>query len=100
MSKRTTSPSNFIKAYFVNLLLQFEWLLLAIILLGLHFWKGISIVWFGAVLGFWLLLSLVITWFVVWATGCGGTIQGPGAKRNSERLCMAECADVSQEQKT
>ena len=96
MNERTTSHSGFIQAFFVNLLLQFEWLLLAIVLLALHFWKDIPIALFWAALGFWLLLSLVVTWFVTWAAGCE-TPPGPGAKRTSQRLRVSGCADASQE---
>ena len=94
MNERTTSHSGFIHAFFVNLLLQFEWLLLAIVLLALHFWKNIPIVLFWAALGFWLLLALVVTWFVTWAAGCE-TPPGPGAKCTSERLAKRGCSDVS-----
>lgn len=93
MKKHAFTLSSFIKAYFVNLLLQFEWLLLACLMLGLHFWKDIPIVLFWAALGFWLLLSLVITWFVTWATNCE-TMPSPGAKRTSERLRMGTYADA------
>lgn len=94
MNAQTTSHSSFIRAYFVNLLLQFEWLLLAVVLLGLHFWKDIPIALFWAALGFWLLLSLVVTWFVTWAAGCE-TPPGPGAKCTSQRLHMSGCAEGS-----
>ena len=94
MSERKISSSGFLKAYAVNLLLQVEWLLLAGVLLALHFFKGLSIVLFWAALGFWLLLSLVVTWFVTWAAGCE-TPPGHGAKCTSERLAKRGCSDVS-----
>ena len=94
MSDRKISSSGFLKAYAVNLLLQVEWLLLAGILLALHFFKGLSIVLFWAALGFWLLLSLVVTWFVTWAAGCE-TPPGPGAKCTSQRLRMSGCGDAA-----
>ena len=87
MSGKTTSHFGFIKAYFVNLLLQFEWLLLAAILLVLHFWKDTPIVLFWAALVLWMLLSLVVTWFVTWAAGCK-TPPAPGSKCTSQRLRM------------
>ena len=47
---------------------------------------GTEIPLFWAVLGFWVLLAMIITWFVTWASECSDTNPGPGAKRTSERL--------------
>ena len=94
MNERTTSHSGFIQAFFVNLLLQFEWLLLAAVMLALHFWKDIPIALFWAALCFWLLLSLVVTWFVTWAAGCE-TSPGPGAKYTSQRVRMSGRGDAA-----
>ena len=94
MNRRTSSASNFFKTFFMNLLLQFEWLLLALILLVLHFWLRIPVVLFWAVLGVWGLLSMVVTWFVVWAVGCGEANPGAGAKRASERLAAPAAYDA------
>ena len=86
MQHRRFSVGSFIKAVLVNMLLQFEWLLLALVFLGLHFWIHIPIIIFWAVLGFWVLLAVVITWFVTWASDCSDVNPGPGAKRTSERI--------------
>ena len=86
MSKRKKIGFGFIQAWGINLLLQFEWLCVALLMLVLHHWLHIPVSLFWATLGFWILLSLVITWFMTWATGCSDTNPGPGAKRTSERI--------------
>ena len=88
MKRKSSFLLGFIRAYLINLLLQFEWLLLALILLALYFWLNVPIVLFWAALGFWLLLALVVTWFVTWAANCE-TPPGPGAKCTSQRLRMS-----------
>ena len=86
MKKRRHSLGSWIRAVLINMVLQFEWLLLALLLLVLHYWINIPIIVFWAALGFWVLLAMIITWFVTWASECSDTNPGPGAKRTSERL--------------
>jgi len=67
-------------------------------MLALHHWIHIPVSLFWAALGFWILLSLVITWFVTWAAGCSDANPGPGAKRTSDRIKINECTKTVQEQ--
>ena len=86
MKRQTASASGFIKAYALNLLLQFEWLLLAVVFLLLHLFMNFPVYPFWGVFAFWLVLSMIITWFMTWAVGCSDVNPGPGAKRTSERI--------------
>ena len=90
MRRRASSDTGFIKAFLINLLFQFEWMLLALILFALHQWIGLPIWLFWAALGFWILLAFVLTWFMTWAVSCSDFNPGPGAKKSSERLRAAK----------
>ena len=92
-----TRPKSFLLAFLMNLLLQGEWLLVAIVMLILHCWIGIPLWLVWAALGLWGVIALVVTWFVTWAAGCSDTNPGPGAKRTSERIRARECGDATAE---
>lgn len=51
---RKADTENFFLAYLLNLVLNLEWSIPALILLGLHFWLGIPLYLFWLALGLWL----------------------------------------------
>ena len=53
------------------MLLNLEWSIPAWILLALHFWLDISILWFVGGLAFWILRILAGMWLMGWAVACG-----------------------------
>jgi len=56
---RKAEHSNFWLAYLLNVALNFEWCVPALILLGLHFWLGVPIYFFWIALAVWLIGPLI-----------------------------------------
>ena len=96
MKRRNSAFPGFIGAYLLNLVFRLEWLLPALILLGLHYWLGLPILLFWIALGLWLVWGLAVTWFLGWAAGCE-TKPGAGAKCTSERLAAKRRAEMEKE---
>ena len=80
--RRFRRTGNFLAALLINLLLNLEWSIPAWVLLGLHFWLGISIWWFAAGLGLWLLRILAGMLIIGWANRCGSEKDPPKENRN------------------
>ena len=60
---RKADTDNFFLAYLLNVVLNLEWSIPALILLGLHFWLDVPIYFFWIALGFWLggtLLAMLV----------------------------------------
>ena len=70
--RRTKRGGSLLLCLLINLLLNLEWSIPALILLGLHFWLDISLWWFVAALSLWVLSVLTGTWFMGWASRVGG----------------------------
>lgn len=66
----------------VNMLLNLGGSIPAWVLLALHFLLGISLWWFAAALGAWLLYLLLGMWFVGWAARCGNIKDPPKENKN------------------
>ena len=69
--RRTKRGGRFLLCLLINLLLNLEWSIPGFILLGLHFWLGISLWWFAAALALWVLSILSGMWFMGWAARVG-----------------------------
>ena len=65
-----------------NLLLNLEWSIPVWLLLGLHFWLGISIWWFIGGLVVWVLAILVGMKLMGWAAACGRQKDPPKENKN------------------
>ena len=57
--KRFRKDGNFWLCFILNLLMNLELTIPALILLGLHFWQNIHIKWFWIALAFWPLVVLL-----------------------------------------
>lgn len=68
--RRTKRTGSFWLCLLINILLNLDGTIPAWILLGLHFWLDISILWFWLALGLWLLG--IVLWMLVmgWANRC------------------------------
>ena len=82
MMRRTKRGGSFLLCLLINLLLNLEWCIPALILLGLHFWLGISLWWFVAALALWVLSILAGMWFMGWAASCGNEKDPPRPNKN------------------
>ena len=80
--RRTKRGGSFLLCLLINLLLNLEWSIPALILLGLHFWLGISLWWFAAALALWVLSILSGMWFMGWATRVGSEADPPKENKN------------------
>lgn len=79
---RRSDASSFFLCLLFNLLLNLEWSIPAWILLGLHYWLGISIRWFWGGLAFWVLSILADMWLIGWAARCGSEKDPPKENKN------------------
>jgi hypothetical protein len=66
----------------INLLLNWEWGVPALIALALHHWLGISIWWFVGGLALWIFRVLFGMWFYGWAARCGSEKDPPKENKN------------------
>ncbi len=61
MKKTASTDNGFLLAYFINLILNFEWAVISLILFGLTKWIDIPSFLWKITLGVWFVLPLVIT---------------------------------------
>ena len=73
---------NFLICLAINLLLNLRWSIPAWVLLGLHFWFGISLWWFIGALGAWILGNVFWMWVLGWAIDCGNRKDPPKENKN------------------
>ena len=67
---KKANSSNFFLAFILNLVLNLEWVIPAVILLILHFTIGLPIFWFWIALGVWIGGILIISLILGWAGKC------------------------------
>ena len=82
MMRRTGRSGSFWLCLVLNLLLNLEWSIPAWILLGLHFWLGLSLWWFAAALLLWILSIQAGMWFMGWAADVGNRPDPPKENKN------------------
>ena len=80
--RRTKQTGSFLLCLLINLILNLEWSIPAWILLGLHFWLGISVWWFVGGLVCWVLRILIGMWLMGWAIACGKQKDPPKENKN------------------
>ena len=80
--KSTKRSGNFLLCLVLNMLLNLEWSIPAWILLAVHFWLDISILWFVGGLAFWILRILAGMWLMGWAVACGNEKDPPKENKN------------------
>ncbi|MDD6645703.1 MAG: hypothetical protein PUE67_06565 [Oscillospiraceae bacterium] len=68
--RRTKRTGNFFLCLLINILLNLEGSIPAWILLFLHFFIGISILWFWLALAIWIIYILVWMKIIGWAGKC------------------------------
>lgn len=85
MRKRASTDLGFLMALILNLVFQSEWLVLALIFLGLHHLLALPIFLFWAALVIWVAIALFITVFLGWLTK-GPDRNAVQGQRASERL--------------
>ena len=73
---------SFFPCLFINMLMNIEGLLPAVVLLALHFWLKISVWWsFGAFIA-WILYLIMWMAFIGWAGKCGSEREMPKDNKN------------------
>ena len=85
MRKRASADLGFWMAFILNLFFQSEWLILALVFLGLHHLFDLPMFLFWAALALWVLIALFITGFLGWLTK-GPDRNAVQGQRTSERL--------------
>lgn len=73
MRKPTRHSSGFLISLVINLILNFEMAVVAIILLVLHFMLDISVIFFWIALGIWIVPNLLFTLFLFVLSGMDTT---------------------------
>ena len=80
--RRTGNRGGFLLCLLINLVLNLEWSIPPWILLGLHFWFGLSLWWFIGGLALWVLRVLAGMLFMSWAADCGNMRDPPKENKN------------------
>ncbi|MEA5059657.1 MAG: hypothetical protein VB049_06435 [Candidatus Pelethousia sp.] len=93
--KPINKGGSFLLCLLLNLLLHFTWSIPAWILLGLHFWLGLSIWWFSAALALWVFMTFLLMGAIGLAAGC----ESPAEKRRTNKMpaCTNRQAAQSEE---
>lgn len=68
--RRIKSKGNFLLNLVINLAINLDGTIPAFVLLALHFWLGISIIWFWVLLGVWLVSLIFRMIFINWVSDC------------------------------
>lgn len=68
MRKRASADLGFWMAFGLNLFFQSEWLILALVFLGLHYLFDLPMFLFWVALAIWVLIAMFITSFLGWVT--------------------------------
>ena len=80
--RRTKRNGSFLLCLLINMLLNLEGMIPAVILFVLHFWLGWSIWWAVLALGLWI-LGLILWMLVIgWAGKCNSTPDPPKENKN------------------
>lgn len=82
MMRKTNRSGSVFLCFFINLLLNLEWCIPALVLLALHFWLDISIWWFVSALALWLIGILFWMLVMSWAGRCSNTPDPPKENKN------------------
>ena len=80
--RKTKFSGSFVVCLLINLLLNLEWAIPGILLLVLHFWLGISVVYSIVAFSLWIIIMVVWMLIVGWATKCGDTPDPPKENKN------------------
>lgn len=80
--RKNKRSGNFLISLLLNILLNFEGVIPAAVLLVLHFWLGISIWWSAAALALWLLGIILWMLFMGLANKCGNMPDKPKENKN------------------
>ena len=79
---RTKRSGGFFPYLFINMLMNIEGLLPAVILLVLHFWLKISVWWSVGAFIAWILYLIISMAFIGWAGKCGSVRDLPKENKN------------------
>ena len=80
--RKTKRNGSFFLCLLINMLLNIEGIIPAVILLVLHFWLGISIWWAAFALGAWIVGIIVWMRFIGWAGRVGSMPDMPKENKN------------------
>ena len=80
--RRTSRNSGFWLCLIINLFLNAEAAIPAVILFVLHFFTELSLWWTALALGLWIIYALVITLFFSWVSKCGSEPPPPKKNKN------------------
>lgn len=80
--RKTKRNGSFLICLLINVILNWEGLIPAAVLLALHFVFGWSLWWSLAAFGAWLLWMLIWMRVVGWAARCGSTPDPPKENKN------------------
>ena len=80
--RKFEKSGSFLLTLLVSMLLNLEWSIPAWVLLALHFWIELPIIWFAVALVLWILVFVVWLLFAGWAARCGSTPEPPKESKN------------------
>ncbi len=78
--RKTKRDGSFILCFLINLVINIEWAIPAIVLLILHFVLDISLWWFVAALAFWIVPILLQMLLLGWLSGLTTSGKSPENK--------------------
>lgn len=72
--RRSGVSGGFFLCLLMNIVFNLDKALPAVILLILHFSLGLSVIWFWAAIGIWLMWIIIVTSFLKWVNHCGNSM--------------------------
>ncbi len=91
--RRTRRGGSFLLCLVINMLLNLEWGIPALIALVLHLWQGLSIWWFVGAMLLWIGRLLLGMWFMGWAAACSREKDPPKENKNPYSVGAAKRKD-------
>lgn len=71
--RQSNVSGGFFLCLLMNIVINLDKALPAVILLILHYTQRLSVIWFWIAMGIWLLWILFVTLFLKWANHCGNS---------------------------
>ena len=80
--RRTASGHGFLLCLLINMMFRFEWAIIAIVMLAIHFWLGwpLFLVWIPLII--WVIYALFVTSVLSLANRAGNAVDPPKPNKN------------------
>ena len=80
--RKSASGHGFLLCLLINMMFRFEWAIIALVLLGVHFWIGFPLFFVWIALGIWVLYALFVTVVLSLGNRAGNIVDPPKPNKN------------------